>query len=268
MRPKLTRVTSTSTSRSLPPAREVSSPVRSSGRSASGRGAVKYRVAAGRLHPIPGHRAVFLVGHAARTPRTMYWAAHLAVGPSSVISHRSAAALRQLRASGAAFVELTVPGPEPAARRHPWSIGRRGCPRATSPRSTVCPSRPSRGRCSTSARSCRTAASSARSTRRSWRTGSTSATSSASCTRVRHVPVLRRCEPSRPATSPGPRSPRRISRSSCSPSCAAPGSPSRSASTRCSSTAPISAGRPRGSSPRPTVPAHDTACRPRPRRPS
>ena len=41
----------------------------------------------------------------------MYWAAHLAVGPSSVISHRSAAALRQLRASGAAFVELTVPGP-------------------------------------------------------------------------------------------------------------------------------------------------------------
>ena len=73
--------------------------------------AVGRRVAAGRLHAIPGHRGVYLVGHAARTPRTMYWAAHLAVGPSSVISHRSAAALRQLRASGAAFVELTVPGP-------------------------------------------------------------------------------------------------------------------------------------------------------------
>ncbi len=74
-------------------------------------GAVRYRVAAGRLHPIPGHRGVFLVGHAARTPRTMYWAAHLAVGPSSVISHRSAAALRELRTSRSGFVELTVPGP-------------------------------------------------------------------------------------------------------------------------------------------------------------
>jgi very-short-patch-repair endonuclease len=76
-----------------------------------GSGAVKYRVAAGRLHPIPGHRGVFLVGHAARTPLTMYWAAHLALGPSSVISHRSAATLRELRASRIGFVELTVPGP-------------------------------------------------------------------------------------------------------------------------------------------------------------
>src|SRR4051794_14320654 len=76
-----------------------------------GSGAVKYRVAVGRLHRIPGHRGVFLVGHAARTPRTMYWAAHLAVGASSVISHRSAAALRELRASRSGFVELTVPGP-------------------------------------------------------------------------------------------------------------------------------------------------------------
>jgi very-short-patch-repair endonuclease len=72
---------------------------------------VSRRAARGRLHPIPGHRGVFLVGHAARTPRTMYWAAHLAVGPLSVISHRSAAALRELRASRSGFVELTVPGP-------------------------------------------------------------------------------------------------------------------------------------------------------------
>ena len=85
--------------------------MRSSVLSAVGAGAVKYRVVAGRLHPIPGHRGVFLVGHAARTPLTMYWAAHLAVGPSSVISHRSAAALRELRTSRSAFVELTVPGP-------------------------------------------------------------------------------------------------------------------------------------------------------------
>jgi very-short-patch-repair endonuclease len=76
-----------------------------------GAGAIKYRVAAGRLHPIPGHRAVFLVGHVARTLLTMYWAAHLALGPASVISHRSAAALRELRRSRSAFVELTVPGP-------------------------------------------------------------------------------------------------------------------------------------------------------------
>ena len=47
----------------------------------------------------------------ARTPLTMYWAAHLAIGPSSVISHRSAAAVRELRTSRFAFVELTVPGP-------------------------------------------------------------------------------------------------------------------------------------------------------------
>src|SRR3954454_12298559 len=73
--------------------------------------AVGRRLAAARLHRIPGHRGVFLVGHAARTPRTMYWAAHLAVGASSVISHRSAAALRELRASRSGFVELTVPGP-------------------------------------------------------------------------------------------------------------------------------------------------------------
>ncbi len=72
---------------------------------------VSRRAARGRLHPIAGHRGVFLVGHAARTPRTMYWAAHLAVGPSSVISHRSAAGLRELRTSRSAFVELTVPGP-------------------------------------------------------------------------------------------------------------------------------------------------------------
>src|SRR6476661_1962253 len=76
-----------------------------------GAGAIKYRVATGRLHALPGHRAVFQVGHVAPTPLTMYWAAHLAIGPSSVISHRSAAAVRELRTSRSAFVELTVPGP-------------------------------------------------------------------------------------------------------------------------------------------------------------
>jgi hypothetical protein len=74
-------------------------------------GAIKYRVAAGRLIPIAGHRAVFLVGHTARTSRTSLWAAHFAVGPSSVISHRSAAALWNLQTGRGAKVEVTVTGP-------------------------------------------------------------------------------------------------------------------------------------------------------------
>jgi very-short-patch-repair endonuclease len=72
---------------------------------------IKTRVRTGRLLPVRGHRAVFQVGHAARTPRTMLWAAHLALGPASVISHRSAAALWDLRAPGSHLVEMTVAGP-------------------------------------------------------------------------------------------------------------------------------------------------------------
>jgi very-short-patch-repair endonuclease len=41
----------------------------------------------------------------------MTWAAHLAVGPESVISHRSAAALHGVRPTSSTYVELTVPGP-------------------------------------------------------------------------------------------------------------------------------------------------------------
>ncbi|MEA2180711.1 MAG: hypothetical protein QOG77_4008 [Solirubrobacteraceae bacterium] len=73
--------------------------------------AIDRRLAGGRLHRVPGHRGVFMVGHTARSLRTMLWAAHLAIGPSSVISHRSAAALWELRGSASAYVELTVPGP-------------------------------------------------------------------------------------------------------------------------------------------------------------
>jgi very-short-patch-repair endonuclease len=62
-----------------------------------GRGAVEHRVAAGRLQRVPGHRGVFTVGHGARAPRTATWAAHLALGARSVVSHRSAAWLRGLR---------------------------------------------------------------------------------------------------------------------------------------------------------------------------
>ena len=76
-----------------------------------GSGAIKHRVATGRLHPVPEHRGVLFVGHAAKGPRTMLWAAHLAIGPESVLSHRSAAALHGVRPTSSAFVELTVPGP-------------------------------------------------------------------------------------------------------------------------------------------------------------
>jgi very-short-patch-repair endonuclease len=69
------------------------------------------RVKRGRLHAVPGHRGVFFVGHVARNDRTRLWAAHLAIGPESVISHRSAAALWGLRPTAIAYVEVTVPGP-------------------------------------------------------------------------------------------------------------------------------------------------------------
>jgi very-short-patch-repair endonuclease/predicted transcriptional regulator of viral defense system len=74
-----------------------------------GRGAMEHRLAAGRLRHVPGHRGVFSVGHAARAPRTATWAAHLALGPRSVVSHRSAAWLRGLR-DRPARAELTVLG--------------------------------------------------------------------------------------------------------------------------------------------------------------
>jgi very-short-patch-repair endonuclease len=72
---------------------------------------IRRRVAAGRLHAVPGHRAVFMVGHAGRMARSALWAAHLSIGGSSVISHRSAAALWGLRPTASAYVELTVTGP-------------------------------------------------------------------------------------------------------------------------------------------------------------
>jgi very-short-patch-repair endonuclease len=74
-----------------------------------GRGAVEHRLATGRLQHVAGHRGVFAVGHGARAPRTATWAAHLALGPGSVVSHRSAAWLWGLRGRPAR-AELTVRG--------------------------------------------------------------------------------------------------------------------------------------------------------------
>ena len=69
--------------------------------------AVRARVAAGRLHRI--HRGVYSVGHASLGPRAGWIAAVLACGPGAVLSHRSAAALHDLRASASMRVEVLVP---------------------------------------------------------------------------------------------------------------------------------------------------------------
>src|SRR4051794_28936182 len=50
-----------------------------------GAGAIDARVRAGRLHP--DHRGVYSVGHAATTTEGRWWAALLACGEESVLSH-------------------------------------------------------------------------------------------------------------------------------------------------------------------------------------
>lgn len=57
-----------------------------------GRGGIEHRIARGRLHRV--RRGVYQVGHAAAVPWKTEVAALLAVGPGSVLSHRSAARLR------------------------------------------------------------------------------------------------------------------------------------------------------------------------------
>ncbi len=71
-----------------------------------GSGAVRHRIAAGRLHRL--HPGVYAVGHRAVTIRGRWMAAVLAAGPGAVLSHRSAAALWGLRRPGGP-IEVTVP---------------------------------------------------------------------------------------------------------------------------------------------------------------
>jgi very-short-patch-repair endonuclease len=70
------------------------------------RGAVAYRVRAGRLHPV--FRGVYAVGHRrlGREGRTL--AAVLACGPGAVLSHRSAASWWGLLATASARSDVTV----------------------------------------------------------------------------------------------------------------------------------------------------------------
>src|SRR4051812_21905427 len=68
--------------------------------------AVSHRVAAGRLHRV--HHGVYSVGHAVLGSRGRWMAAVLACGPGAALSHASAAALWDLRRSGARIVDVTA----------------------------------------------------------------------------------------------------------------------------------------------------------------
>src|SRR3954447_11851510 len=70
--------------------------------------AIDRRADAGRLHRL--HRGVYAVGHTALTTRGHWMAAVLAAGPGAALSHASAAALWDLRRSGATVVDVSVPG--------------------------------------------------------------------------------------------------------------------------------------------------------------
>jgi hypothetical protein len=77
--------------------------------------AVQGRTAAGRLHRI--HHTVYsLVPKELLKRDGLYMAAVLACGPGAVLSHRSAAALQELRDWGHTKIEVTVP--QRSARRH------------------------------------------------------------------------------------------------------------------------------------------------------
>lgn len=72
-----------------------------------GQDAIGHRVRLGRLHVI--HRGVYAVGHALVTERGHWMAAVLAAGRGAVLSHASAAAAWDLRASSASRIDVTVP---------------------------------------------------------------------------------------------------------------------------------------------------------------
>jgi hypothetical protein len=63
--------------------------------------------AARRLHVV--HRGVYAVGHRVISVKARWLAAVLACGPGALLSHRSAAALWQLRRSSLSYVEVIVP---------------------------------------------------------------------------------------------------------------------------------------------------------------
>src|SRR4051794_12349215 len=77
-----------------------------------GRGAIKHRAGVGTFHRV--QFGVYAVGHAALTWHGRCMAAVLSYGPDALLSHRSAAALWEIRRSSSGIIEVTVPG----RRRH------------------------------------------------------------------------------------------------------------------------------------------------------
>ena len=72
-----------------------------------GRGAIEWRIANGRLHPV--HQGVYAVGRRKLDWRGVLMAAVLACGPEAVLSHRSAARLWGIRPDNRRNVDVTVP---------------------------------------------------------------------------------------------------------------------------------------------------------------
>jgi hypothetical protein len=73
------------------------------------------RIGTERLHRI--HRGVYAVGPARLRTEGCWLAGVLACGPGAVLSHRSAAALWEIRPSAAAAIDVTVPARSGRARR-------------------------------------------------------------------------------------------------------------------------------------------------------
>lgn len=73
-----------------------------------GRGAIRNRTLAGRLHTV--HRGVYAVGHPGLVGRGRWMAAVLACGPGALLSHRSAAALWGLGFDARSRIEVTTSG--------------------------------------------------------------------------------------------------------------------------------------------------------------
>jgi very-short-patch-repair endonuclease len=72
------------------------------------RGALRHRIASGRLHRL--HRGIYAVGHGHVSGHGRWMAAVLACGPDAVLSHRSAAALWSLAGAAGSRVDVSVPG--------------------------------------------------------------------------------------------------------------------------------------------------------------
>jgi very-short-patch-repair endonuclease len=71
-----------------------------------GKGWIDGRLSTGYLHPL--HRGVYAVGHRALGYRGRWMAAVLACGPGAVLSHRTAAAVLDLRSTVSGKIEVTA----------------------------------------------------------------------------------------------------------------------------------------------------------------